>query len=96
MLTRAIIIVHGRVQGIGFRASTKAIAQDMGLKGYVRNMSDGTVKIVVEDEPEVIKKLVKILKSREILGDKIVADVEITYEDAKNEFNAFSILRNGC
>lgn len=57
-------------------------------------MSDGTVKIVVENEQEVIKKLVKILKSREIAGNKIVSDVDITYEDAKNEFNAFSILRN--
>jgi len=66
----------------------------MGIKGYVRNMSEGTVKIVIEDEPETIKKLVKILKSREIAGNKIVTDVDITYEDARNEFNTFTILRN--
>jgi len=93
MQVRATIIVHGHVQGVGFRASTKAIAQGMGLKGYVQNMSDGTVKIVVENEPETIKRLVKILKSRELLGNKIVSDVEITSEDSKNEFNTFEIKR---
>lgn len=94
MIVRAIIIVHGMVQGVGFRASTKAIAQNMGLKGYVQNQPNGTVKVVVEDEEEIIKKLIKILKSRELLGNKIVTDIYITYEDAKNEFKDFSILRN--
>ncbi|MBU4246408.1 MAG: acylphosphatase [Nanoarchaeota archaeon] len=93
MQVRATIIVHGSVQGVGFRASTKAIAQDMGLKGYVQNLPNGTVKVVVEDEEETIKKLVKILKSREILGTQIVSKADVSYEDAKNEFDAFEIKR---
>ena len=94
MQVRATIIVHGTVQGVGFRASTKAIAQNMGLKGYVQNLPDGTVKVVIEDEQETIRKLIRILKSREILGNKIVTDIKVAYGDAKNEFKDFSILRN--
>ena len=93
MQVRATIIVHGTVQGVGFRASTKAIAQNMGLKGYVQNLPDGTVKVVIEDEQETIRKLIRILKSREILGNKIVTDIKVAYGDPKNEFKDFSILR---
>ena len=39
------IIVFGTVQGVGFRYTTKAIADNMGIKGIVRNQSDGTVYI---------------------------------------------------
>ena len=39
------IIVFGIVQGVGFRYTTKAIADNMGIKGIVRNQNDGTVYI---------------------------------------------------
>lgn len=93
MIIRATIIVHGNVQGVGFRAATRAIAQDMGLKGYVRNLPDGTVEIVAETEKETIKKLLSVLKSREILGTKIVSCIDIKYEEATEEFDAFDIKR---
>jgi acylphosphatase len=93
MQIRATIIVHGKVQGVGFRAAAKAIAQEMGIKGYVQNLPDGTVRIVAEAEEEAIKKLVKILKSREILGNKIVTKADVSYEDATDEFTVFEIRR---
>lgn len=40
-------IVHGRVQGVGFRAYTRRAARGLGLKGWVRNVPDGTVEIAV-------------------------------------------------
>jgi acylphosphatase len=42
------VIVHGRVQGVGFRWSTRRAARDLGLAGQVRNMPDGTVEVIAE------------------------------------------------
>ncbi|MGB3312505.1 MAG: acylphosphatase [Nodosilinea sp.] len=39
-------VVHGVVQGVGFRYHTHQIAQQLGVKGFVRNQPDGTVEIV--------------------------------------------------
>lgn len=40
-------IYHGRVQGVGFRATTASIAVRYAVEGYVRNRSDGTVELLV-------------------------------------------------
>ena len=45
------ISVSGRVQGVAFRYSAQSLANNLGLKGFVRNMSDGSVYIEVEGQP---------------------------------------------
>lgn len=44
------IIVSGKVQGVSFRGSTKAVADQMGIKGIVKNQTDGTVFIEAEGD----------------------------------------------
>jgi acylphosphatase len=44
------IIVRGKVQGVFFRASTKAVADQLGIKGFVKNEPDGSVLIEAEAE----------------------------------------------
>ena len=39
-------VVHGRVQGVGFRAFVEDTAERLGLEGWVRNRRDGTVEAV--------------------------------------------------
>lgn len=41
------IIVHGRVQGVGFRAAARRKARSLDLKGYVENLPDGNVRAVI-------------------------------------------------
>lgn len=43
-----ILIVHGKVQGVSFRATTKAIANLLKINGIVKNQADGTVYIEAE------------------------------------------------
>ena len=50
MIEAIHIIVHGRVQGVWFRAGTKERADELGLFGWVKNKSEGTVEIHVEGE----------------------------------------------
>ncbi len=43
--------VWGRVQGVGFRATTRRLAGAFDVRGYVRNLPDGSVEVVAEGEP---------------------------------------------
>ncbi|MGD9646077.1 MAG: acylphosphatase [Pirellulales bacterium] len=61
---RREVYFHGRVQGVGFRYTTLRIAGGFAVTGYVQNLSDGRVKLVVEGEPpEIDAFLAKIAES---------------------------------
>jgi acylphosphatase len=61
---RAVIWVHGRVQGVGFRWWIRARALELGLVGHARNAGDGRVEILAQGEPERIRQLVLMLEER--------------------------------
>ena len=48
-MQRAHLIVHGLVQGVFFRYNAKKEALNLGLKGYTKNLPDGTVEFVAEE-----------------------------------------------
>jgi acylphosphatase len=51
------LTVRGRVQGVYFRASAQREAKRLGLGGWVRNRSDGSVEILAEGEEDAIREL---------------------------------------
>ena len=53
------IFVSGLVQGVGFRAYTRRVAESLGLSGWVRNLPDGRVEILAEGEEEILCHFVK-------------------------------------
>jgi acylphosphatase len=53
------IIVHGKVQGVSFRASTQTKALALGIKGWVRNLPNYTVEVHAEGNRENLDKLIK-------------------------------------
>jgi len=53
------IIVSGRVQGVFYRASTKQMADLLGVKGFVLNLADGTVYIEAEGDEEIMVKFIQ-------------------------------------
>ncbi|HAT03772.1 MAG TPA: acylphosphatase [Candidatus Magasanikbacteria bacterium] len=81
------LIIHGKVQGVFFRETTKEKAQELGLFGYVKNMSNGTVEVVVEGDEERLKKLLKWCKigTQYAKVDKVVEEwddaVEVSFKD---------------
>ncbi len=86
---RVHIIVLGKVQGVFFRASTKDKADGLGLSGFVRNNSDGTVEIVAEGDEIQLHKLVDWCH---IGPDRsIVSSVQIDWQQYAAEFQEFNI-----
>mgnify|MGYP001829147249 FL=1 len=69
------IYVSGRVQGVFFRDSTRQVADDLSLLGYVRNLSDGRVEVSVAGDIESVDSLIKWLKT----GPKLakVSNIEV-------------------
>jgi acylphosphatase len=55
---RRRVVVHGRVQGVFFRDSTRDEAERRGVAGWVRNREDGAVEAVFEGEPEAVQGMV--------------------------------------
>lgn len=52
------IFVHGRVQGVFYRASAQKAANGLGLTGWVRNCDDGSVEIHAEGSKEKLEELI--------------------------------------
>jgi acylphosphatase len=60
---RRRVIVHGRVQGVFFRDSTRERALAANVRGWVRNRPDGTVEAVFEGEAQDVDTLVAFCRS---------------------------------
>lgn len=58
-MVRRRVIVHGRVQGVGFRFALARAAETRGVAGLARNRADGTLETVFEGEPEAVESLVR-------------------------------------
>lgn len=56
------IIVHGHVQGVGFRYTTKQLADKLGIYGSVKNLNDGTVYIVASGDSLILQKFISSIK----------------------------------
>jgi acylphosphatase len=78
-LTRRRVIVHGRVQGVGFRYALARAVRDRGAAGWVRNRPDGTVEAVFEGDPEGVESLVRL--AGEGPRGAVVEQVEVLDED---------------
>jgi acylphosphatase len=77
-MTRRRIVVHGRVQGVGFRFAVARRAEARGLAGWVRNRPDGSVEAVFEGEAEAVEALVRFC--REGPRGSVVARAEVVEE----------------
>jgi acylphosphatase len=78
-MVRRRVVVHGRVQGVGFRYGLARAAGTRGLAGWARNRPDGTVEAVFEGEPEAVESLVRF--SREGPRGSDVERVDVFEED---------------
>lgn len=82
-MKRAHVRVRGGVQGVGFRYQARSRAQSLGLAGFVRNLSDGSVEAAFEGEDECVESMVEWCRHGP--AGARVDDVEVSWEQSTGE-----------
>lgn len=86
---RLEMVIRGRVQGVGFRFFTEAVAREMGLVGYVRNTRHGAVEVVAEGDEEALERFRARLMQGPPLAHVSGADVHMS--EATGRYQDFRI-----
>ena len=84
------INIFGRVQGVGFRYFIKIKARKLGLKGWVQNQVDGSVKLKVKGYKEKIKELIDYCHKGPLFSQ--VEKVQTEKEKTENDLESFIIM----
>jgi len=88
-MKRVRVKIYGKVQGVFFRANTQEKAKALGVKGWVKNNSEGTVSAIFEGEDEVVDQIVEWCKHGPEVAQ--VDKVEAREEKYTGEFESFEI-----
>ncbi len=90
-MIRARLLVQGRVQGVGYRANTRRMANKLNLKGWVRNLRNGDVELLVEGPEVEVDRL--IAWCRRGPTSAYVSKVRVEKSEATGEFDRFAVKR---
>ncbi len=90
MTHRAIhCLIEGHVQGVGYRYFALRMAGKLNLNGYVRNLPDGDVEVVVEGEEALLLEFLEELKRGPSYSE--VRAVRITWKKPEGGYNSFTV-----
>ena len=89
MAKRLILRVHGRVQGVGYRAFAARAARRFGVRGWVRNLADGTVEAFGEAEDGALTGWVEQLREGPAAG--LVTRIDETVGGTADEPMGFAL-----
>jgi len=89
VLKRAGAVVHGRVQGVGFRAATHETGRRLGLQGWVRNRPDGAVEVRAQGAPDALEQLHDFLRHGPRMAR--VTNVDWFWEAPADDLRPFEI-----
>jgi len=89
MLKRFHVIYSGRVQGVGFRYTVRQLAHGFDVVGFVRNLDDGRVEMVIEGEEEELNRFIKHLGDSDLAP--YIRHETAAAQPATGEFRDFSI-----
>lgn len=84
MITRRLVI-HGLVQGVGFRWSLAREAEKLGLAGWVRNRREGTVEALLQGTPDAVAQLIAWAHA----GPPAAQVTRVALHEAEGEFSGF-------
>lgn len=88
---RARVVFRGHVQGVYFRAHCQEKARQLGVRGYVRNLRDGSVEAVFEAERALIEECIEWNAAHQ--PNARVDRTDISWQTATGEFRDFEVRR---
>jgi acylphosphatase len=83
------IMVHGNVQGVGFRYFTQRNASRLGVVGWVKNRYDGTVEIRAEGRKPALQQLIN--RVQEGPSHAHVTKVDVNWQEPTGKFSQFGV-----
>ncbi len=87
--TNTKFIVKGHVQGVGFRYFVYRKAIELGLRGYAKNLYDGSVEVVAGGNEKSVNELYSLLQKGP--SRSLVSSVEIDNTDYTEKYSGFEI-----
>jgi len=88
-MRRVHLFISGRVQGVGFRASTRYAALELKVTGWVKNLPDKRVEAIVEGPADKVAALIRFVRKGPPRAN--VTDVQVIEEEHRGEFEAFEV-----
>jgi acylphosphatase len=88
---RMQILYSGTVQGVGFRYSVKSVANGFEVTGTVRNLADGRVELLAEGVKDELDAFRQGIRDSGL--EHFIHKEDVTWNEAKNEFRGFEIVR---
>ena len=85
---RREVYFSGRVQGVGFRYTARDIAARFDVRGFVQNLEDGRVLLVVEGQPRVLDAYVRAVQAE---LSRFITSSQPTVLPATDEFTSFNV-----
>lgn len=85
-------VFEGRVQGVGFRYACKDLARSFDVSGYVKNLSNGAVRLILQGDQEEVDAYLEELLNEHPLGDHIKSH-QISPHPEDADLLGFSIHR---
>ena len=87
--SRLRVLYSGHVQGVGFRCTVKSLATGFEVVGTIRNLSDGTVELVVEGVKSELSAFQQAIRDSGL--GRLIADEDATWSAAGGELRGFLI-----
>lgn len=87
-MNRRTCLFSGHVQGVGFRYTAQNLAMRYNVTGYVRNLPDGRVEMVIEGPDDQMDQLLQDIRQQ---MEDFIRKVDVQTAPATGEFDRFSI-----
>ena len=82
-------IVHGKVQGVYYRAFVSRAAKSLSLRGYVKNIAGGGVAVEAEGTKDMLEELLLRLKAGP--DGATVKKIDVTWSESEGKYSAFDV-----
>lgn len=84
------LLISGKVQGVFFRESAKRLAEELNIKGWIRNTSSSEVEAIISGKPEDIDRFVEWSKRG---PEKAMVKNVAASNEPETEFKKFKVIR---